>query len=104
MGPIDNSLLTCEHNRANPDKVSEMKRISKRAWDALHAAYGGGPELDADSCCAECLCRIARAVNAKASEARCALRAVRAVRGRLSFSSDSVCVCVVRVLLTTHRC
>lgn len=36
MPQIDNSLLTCEHNNANPDKSADMKRISRSAWEALH--------------------------------------------------------------------
>lgn len=37
---------------------------------SAQAKYGGGPALDAASCCEQCLRNKARAANAKANEAR----------------------------------
>eukprot|EP01113_Clastostelium_recurvatum_P029696 TRINITY_DN3587_c0_g2_i1.p1 TRINITY_DN3587_c0_g2~~TRINITY_DN3587_c0_g2_i1.p1 ORF type:complete len:1301 (-),score=293.12 TRINITY_DN3587_c0_g2_i1:7-3909(-) len=56
---IDNTDLVCSHARLNPRQLENMKRISRSAWNSLVGTYGGGPELDQGSLCAECVYSIA---------------------------------------------
>ncbi|XP_066296136.1 ubiquitin carboxyl-terminal hydrolase 48-like [Branchiostoma lanceolatum] len=64
---VDNSKLTCTHGRADPHKVSDMKRISKQAAEMLYSKYGGGPHLsDDESLCWECVRQTCAQLHAKA--------------------------------------
>ncbi|XP_035696880.1 ubiquitin carboxyl-terminal hydrolase 48-like [Branchiostoma floridae] len=64
---VDNSKLTCTHGRADPHKVSDMKRISKQAAEMLYSKYGGGPHLSDDaSLCWECVRQTCAQLHAKA--------------------------------------
>ncbi|XP_029433962.1 ubiquitin carboxyl-terminal hydrolase 48 isoform X2 [Rhinatrema bivittatum] len=64
--PIDNSKCLCFHGKLHPDKISVMKRISEFAADTFYSRYGGGPRLNAEALCKECVverCRVLRLKN-----------------------------------------
>ncbi|KAL5657946.1 hypothetical protein ACJX0J_031109, partial [Zea mays] len=52
---IDNGAIQCEHGKVPASKVTSMKRLSSVAWQKLHSKYGGGPILNSDDFCMECL-------------------------------------------------
>ncbi|KAK9803279.1 hypothetical protein WJX72_005931 [[Myrmecia] bisecta] len=54
-GPMDNSVLLCSHQAADPSKVCDMKRISVVAWTQLAELRRGGPELPVSATCATCM-------------------------------------------------
>ncbi|XP_043919177.1 ubiquitin carboxyl-terminal hydrolase 48 isoform X3 [Protopterus annectens] len=61
--PIDNCKYLCQHNKLQPDRISDMKRISKASADILYSRYSGGPRLDASALCWDCVverCRVLR--------------------------------------------
>ncbi|KAF2071302.1 hypothetical protein CYY_007377 [Polysphondylium violaceum] len=53
--PIDNKILLCKHDNLDPEKLENMKRISKTAWNTIHSQVKGGPVLNQDSVCQSCL-------------------------------------------------
>eukprot|EP01130_Rhizamoeba_saxonica_P005953 TRINITY_DN2361_c0_g1_i1.p1 TRINITY_DN2361_c0_g1~~TRINITY_DN2361_c0_g1_i1.p1 ORF type:complete len:938 (+),score=212.59 TRINITY_DN2361_c0_g1_i1:55-2868(+) len=53
--PIDNSEYLCEHGNLSPYLLSRMKRISPVSWDMISEWYDGGPELNQDSMCRDCV-------------------------------------------------
>ena len=56
-GEMDNAPLMCQHKKADPCKVQQMKLITKAAYDVFTRRFGGGPELragDGDLCEACC--------------------------------------------------
>ncbi|KAM4704099.1 ubiquitin carboxyl-terminal hydrolase 48 isoform 2-T2 [Rhinophrynus dorsalis] len=64
--PIDNSKCLCVHGKLHPDKTSLMKRISEHAAEVFFKRYGGGPRLNADALCRDCVverCRVLRLKN-----------------------------------------
>ncbi|XP_071730513.1 ubiquitin carboxyl-terminal hydrolase 26 [Rutidosis leptorrhynchoides] len=58
---IDNTPIQCSHGKVPVSKISSMKRLSAKAWNALFSKYEGGPALGEDDCCFECLMETARA-------------------------------------------
>uniref|UniRef100_A0A0A9DFG6 Ubiquitin carboxyl-terminal hydrolase n=1 Tax=Arundo donax TaxID=35708 RepID=A0A0A9DFG6_ARUDO len=52
---IDNVSIQCEHGKVPASKVTSMKRLSAVAWEKLFSKYGGGPTLNSDYFCIECL-------------------------------------------------
>eukprot|EP01126_Amoeba_proteus_P017512 TRINITY_DN1847_c0_g1_i6.p1 TRINITY_DN1847_c0_g1~~TRINITY_DN1847_c0_g1_i6.p1 ORF type:complete len:557 (-),score=122.91 TRINITY_DN1847_c0_g1_i6:39-1709(-) len=54
LPPIPNDLIMCQHNRVGLD-LKKMKRIGLKAWEVLHARYGGGPLLGPKNLCRECV-------------------------------------------------
>lgn len=46
LGPIDNSLLLCEHGRLNPEKFREYKLVSANAVTFHHTHFNRGPRLN----------------------------------------------------------
>ncbi|EFA81121.1 ubiquitin-specific protease 48-like protein [Heterostelium album PN500] len=67
-GPIDNSLLLCEHLLLDPKKLPLMKRVSKTFWDSVYDKYRGSPVLDQDSFCRDCLCSLFSSTKDKVDE------------------------------------
>uniref|UniRef100_A0A6B2KXB1 Ubiquitin carboxyl-terminal hydrolase n=1 Tax=Arcella intermedia TaxID=1963864 RepID=A0A6B2KXB1_9EUKA len=53
--PIDNSPITCRHGGLDPMKRNQAKRIQPSAWNTLFSKYQGGPPLNQNSGCRECL-------------------------------------------------
>ncbi|XP_077582327.1 ubiquitin carboxyl-terminal hydrolase 48 isoform X1 [Stigmatopora nigra] len=63
---IDNTRFLCSHGKLHPDKVGDVKRISKNAGQVLYERYGGGPRLDGSTLCRDCVgqrCRVLRLKN-----------------------------------------
>ncbi|KAH9608215.1 hypothetical protein KSS87_000009 [Heliosperma pusillum] len=58
---IDNTSIQCLHGKVPVSKIPSMKRISANAWVLLYSKYSGGPCLDRDSSCNDCLIDSARA-------------------------------------------
>ncbi|XP_020226068.1 ubiquitin carboxyl-terminal hydrolase 26 isoform X2 [Cajanus cajan] len=53
--PLDNTPVQCSHGKVPVSKVTSMKRLSTKAWNALFSKYGGGPALSNDNNCWDCL-------------------------------------------------
>eukprot|EP01125_Pyxidicula_operculata_P004203 TRINITY_DN1619_c0_g2_i2.p1 TRINITY_DN1619_c0_g2~~TRINITY_DN1619_c0_g2_i2.p1 ORF type:complete len:703 (-),score=164.82 TRINITY_DN1619_c0_g2_i2:9-2117(-) len=53
--PIDNTKIMCEHRAVNPEKIGNMKRISRVAWGKLHKLHKGGPDLNNTHLCRQCI-------------------------------------------------
>ncbi|PRP75282.1 ubiquitin carboxyl-terminal hydrolase 48, partial [Planoprotostelium fungivorum] len=69
--PISNGDLMCPHDKADPQKVTKMKRISAAAWDSLHSKYGGGPILSTvndTAFCRQCIMNIRDETTKSVSE------------------------------------
>eukprot|EP01126_Amoeba_proteus_P062179 TRINITY_DN8417_c0_g1_i1.p1 TRINITY_DN8417_c0_g1~~TRINITY_DN8417_c0_g1_i1.p1 ORF type:complete len:221 (+),score=56.55 TRINITY_DN8417_c0_g1_i1:436-1098(+) len=70
MKAIDNSFLSCRHGKLRFDCMKEMKRISPEAWQILHDRYGGGPQLDQNSYCVECVQEVTRKMHCEVDKRR----------------------------------
>eukprot|EP00026_Physarum_polycephalum_P000821 Phypoly_transcript_00822.p1 GENE.Phypoly_transcript_00822~~Phypoly_transcript_00822.p1 ORF type:complete len:1300 (+),score=300.82 Phypoly_transcript_00822:456-3902(+) len=58
---IDNTKIICEHNRVDPSKITDMKRISRAVWEHLNTQqYAGGPELTENEYCIDCIYRMCK--------------------------------------------
>ncbi|XP_023289479.1 ubiquitin carboxyl-terminal hydrolase 48 [Orussus abietinus] len=55
--PIDNSTLLCPHYRLDPLKVNRAKCVPVQAAELLYGKYRGGPKLDQNSLCENCVKR-----------------------------------------------
>lgn len=52
---VDNNDLLCIHSNLNFKTLSSFKCISKDGADQIYELYGGGPRLNRDSLCSECV-------------------------------------------------
>jgi ubiquitin carboxyl-terminal hydrolase 48 len=59
---IDNTPIQCLHGKVSVSKVGSMKRLSAKAWTILFSKYDGGPMLDKESYCFECLLEKAKSM------------------------------------------
>uniref|UniRef100_T1J4B6 Exosome complex component 10 homolog n=1 Tax=Strigamia maritima TaxID=126957 RepID=T1J4B6_STRMM len=62
--PVDNSSFLCPHSKLNVDSICQMKLVSQEAADIIFNQYGGGPRLNKEALCYECVvfrCRLIRA-------------------------------------------
>ncbi|CAG0881294.1 unnamed protein product [Cyprideis torosa] len=53
--PIDNGKLQCEHGKADPLRMGQVKCVNPIAAEALYTLYGGGPRFTQDSLCLDCV-------------------------------------------------
>ncbi|KAM9759170.1 ubiquitin carboxyl-terminal hydrolase 48 isoform 2-T3 [Menidia menidia] len=63
---IDCSFFLCSHGKLHPDKMGDVKRVSEQAAELLYERYGGGPRLNGESLCRDCVaqrCRVLRLKN-----------------------------------------